>query len=147
MRLFCIGCNVPIYENPVPASCSVVVDRGERVLLVRRSAPPRVGYWCLPGGFMELGESPEETALRELREESGIKGRIEQLLGVTAGHDNPAGTVLITGYLIREFSGTPVPGDDASEAAFFHLDRLPEIAFESHAGFLRLYRAGFSPKD
>ena len=64
LRLFCEHCDEPIYENPIPATCLVVVDNSDRVLLVKRSVEPKKGFWCLPGGFMELGESPEKAIER-----------------------------------------------------------------------------------
>ena len=60
----------------------VVVDPIERVLLVRRGRPPAAGEWTLPGGRVEDGESPEAAAVRELREETAIDGRVVASLGV-----------------------------------------------------------------
>ena len=82
IRLFCEQCNAPLYENPVPATCLVVIDNKERVLLVKRNVAPKQGFWCLPGGFMELNETPEKAALRELEEETALAGKIGMLLGV-----------------------------------------------------------------
>ena len=144
-RLFCEHCDEPIYENPIPASCLVVVDNMNRVLLVKRSVEPKKGFWCLPGGFMELGESPEKAALRELEEETGLLGRIEMLLGVSSNPSAQYHTVLMVGYLIRQYTGTLIAGDDADDAAYFHYDELPEIAFESHERFIRMYYASFTP--
>jgi ADP-ribose pyrophosphatase YjhB (NUDIX family) len=143
-RLFCEQCKEPLYENPLPASCLVVVDSADRALLVKRSVEPKKGFWCLPGGFMELGETPEQAALRELKEETGLTGQIEMLLGVSA---NPSGlyhTVLMVGYLVKSYTGTPVAGDDAMDVAFVDYDHLPEIAFESHLNFIRIYYAGYT---
>ena len=138
-RLYCESCTSPIYENTVPASCVVVVDDEERLLLVKRNVPPKEGMWCLPGGFMELFESPEEAAMRELQEEAGISGRIETLLGVTTNPHPDYGTVLLMGFLVRNWAGMPVAGDDADDARFFPLEALPEIAFQSHRHFIRNY--------
>jgi 8-oxo-dGTP diphosphatase len=143
-RLFCEQCDEPIYENPIPASCLVVVDNRNRVLLVKRSVEPKKGFWCLPGGFMELGESPEKAALRELEEETGLSGRIEMLLGVSSNPSALYHTVLMVGYLIRQYTGTLIAGDDADDAVYLHYDELPEIAFESHARFIRMYYASYS---
>lgn len=129
-------CEHPIYENPVPASAIVVIDPASRLLLTKRSVDPKKGLWCLPGGFMELAEAPEESALRELHEETGISGVIRSLLGVRSNHSDRYGTVLIVGYLITDYSGALTPGDDAEEADFFTPDGLPEIAFESHEFFI-----------
>ncbi|MFO7839155.1 MAG: NUDIX domain-containing protein [Desulfosalsimonadaceae bacterium] len=140
-RLFCVKCNIPIYENPVPASCMVTVDAGERLLLVKRSVDPKKGWWCLPGGFMELQETPEDAALRELREETGLKGEIERLLGVAANNSSQYDTVLMVGFLVRSFSGTLIAGDDADDAKWFDGSDLPEIAFDTHRRFIRQYYA------
>ena len=145
VRLFCEKCNEPLYENPVPATCLVVIDNRERVLLIKRSVEPKKGSWCLPGGFMELGETPEEAALRELNEETGLAGRIDMLLGVTSNHNQQYGTILMVGYLIKSFTGALKAGDDASDVAYFYPDKLPEIAFESHRKFVRIYYAAYAP--
>jgi ADP-ribose pyrophosphatase YjhB (NUDIX family) len=138
-RFFCEACAQPIYENPVPATCLVVTDSQQGVLLVKRSVAPKAGYWCLPGGFMELGETPESAALRELEEETGLSGEIERLLGVTSTPSAQYDTILMMGYSVRNYTGTPIAGDDASDVAYFHIRELPEIAFDSHEKFIRAY--------
>ena len=142
MRLFCEQCNEPLYENPVPATCLVVVDAGDRVLLVKRSVEPKKGHWCLPGGYIELGEKPDRSALRELEEETGLSGRIERLLGVTSTPSAAYDTVLMVGYLVKRYTGVLKAGDDASDVSYFQKNELPEIAFESHRKFVRKYYGG-----
>lgn len=142
-RLFCSVCNEPIYENPVPASCCVVVDKLNQILLVKRSVEPKIGMWCLPGGFMEIGESPEDTAIRELEEETSLKGKISDILGVLTHPSELYGSVSITGFAVENFAGQPFPGDDASDCIFFSYDQLPEIAFDSHLSFIRTYIARY----
>jgi 8-oxo-dGTP diphosphatase len=144
-RLFCAACDLPIYENPVPATCLVAVDDRQRLLLVKRNVDPKKGLWCLPGGFMELGEMPEAAALREFQEETGLTGRIDMLLGVTANHSEAYETVLMIGFLIRSFEGALTAGDDAEDIGWYEPDRLPEIAFESHKRFIRIYYAAHAP--
>ncbi len=141
VRPFCDHCNEPIYENPVPATAVVVAGPDNKIVLVKRSVEPKIGYWCLPGGFMELGETPEQGALRELEEETGLKGKISLLLGVTSSPSPRYTTVLMLGFLVNKYSGKPIAGDDASDVAYFHPDDLPEIAFESHRNFIRIYYA------
>ena len=138
LRLFCEHCRQPIYENPIPATCVVVTDANRRLMLVRRSVAPKIGHWCLPGGFMELGETPREAALRELTEETGIAGRIDRLLGVLSNPSDQYHTVLMVGYRVRSYSGSPIPGDDASEVRWFAGGDLPEIAFSSHRKFVEM---------
>ncbi|MDP2646561.1 MAG: NUDIX hydrolase [Desulfobacterales bacterium] len=144
VRAFCESCDAPVYENPVPATCLVVVDDRERILLVERSVEPRKGFWCLPGGFIELGESPKNSALRELKEETGLTGRIHELLGVDTNHSDRYGTVLMVGYLVKKYSGMLTAADDASDAAYFPATDLPEIAFDSHMSFIRQYYSSSS---
>ncbi len=144
LRRFCNRCNEPIYENPLPATCLVVVDAEDRVLLVKRSVDPKKGFWCLPGGFMELGETPEQAALRELKEETGLAGKIDMLLGVLTNPSALYHSVLIVGYLVKSYSGSLIAGGDANDTALFHMNELPEIAFESHASFIRMYYAAYS---
>lgn len=143
-RKYCTKCREPIYENPIPATCTIVADSQNRILLVKRNVEPKTGHWCLPGGFMELDETPEEAALRELEEETGIVGKIEMLVGITANPSPMYGTVLISGFLVREFSGDPVAGDDASEVAYFNKDDMPVVAFQSHRMFLRTFFAAYA---
>jgi 8-oxo-dGTP diphosphatase len=143
-RRYCVSCAAPVYENPVPASCLVTVDPSDRILLVKRSVAPKKGWWCLPGGFIELGETPEEAGLRELKEETGIDGRIDMLLGVTTHSGKIYDTILMTGFLVRRFSGTPVAGDDADEVKWFERDKMPEIAFSSHKSFINIYYSAYA---
>nr|MDA3895508.1 NUDIX hydrolase [Desulfobacteraceae bacterium] len=144
VRLFCNSCQSPIYENPVPAICLVTIDKQERLLLVRRSVDPRKGWWCLPGGFMELQETPEEAGLRELAEETGLSGKIDRLLGVTSNHSTAYDTVMLTGFLIRSYAGDLHAGDDADDARWFAYEDMPEVAFDSHKKFIKLYYSAYA---
>ena len=141
MRLFCRACDRPIYENPVPATCLVVINANQDILLVKRSVEPKKGQWCLPGGFIELGEPPEQGALRELREETGLQADTAHLLGVRTTPSSQYHSVLMVGYFVNDFSGRARPGDDAEEAAWFPLPKSPPIAFESHRHFIQRYLA------
>jgi len=136
LRLFCPRCRQPIYENPVPATCLIVADDSTHILLVKRKVEPQMGQWCLPGGFIELDEMPDAAALRELKEETGLTGAIDTLWGVRTSNATFYHSVLIICYLVRRFTGRPVPGDDAAEVHWFNRDQCPELAFKSHHHFL-----------
>ena len=137
LRPTCPACGYIHYRNPVPAAGVVMLQRGD-VLLVRRRFEPRAGAWCLPAGFMEYGESPERCAVRELREETGIAARLTGLHGVYAGFDDPRVRAVLILYAAERVGGRLKPGDDALEARFFPLRRLPaRIAFASHRLALR----------
>jgi ADP-ribose pyrophosphatase YjhB (NUDIX family) len=119
----------------------VVADDRDRILLVKRGVPPRIGWWCLPGGFLEIGESPEDGALRELEEETALAATIDRLLGVTTGPSDAYGAVLMVGFSARNFTGRARAKDDALDVAWFSQEDLPELAFRSHTRFVRIYRA------
>lgn len=130
-RRVCPACDTVHYENPRPAATVLVVQDGQ-LLLVKRAAPPAVGHWCLPGGFMELGETAEVAARRELQEETGL---ICQSLDFLAFCSQPGGMqqdVLLMAFIARDFTGTLAAGDDASDARFFPLTELPRVAFYCH---------------
>jgi ADP-ribose pyrophosphatase YjhB (NUDIX family) len=93
---------------------------------------------------MELGETPELAALRELKEETGLSGKIEILLGVDSNNSAQYKTVLMVGYLVKSYSGIHKAGDDACELAYFNVNDMPEIAFESHKNFIRIYYAAYA---
>ena len=109
-------CDEAIPGSSVLAAGAVVLDAGERILLVRRGRSPSAGEWTLPGGRVEAGESPEAAVVRELREETAIEGRVVAPLGVvTIVRDDVV-------YSIHEFlvapqsDEPPRAGDDAAEA-------------------------------
>lgn len=140
-RPTCPGCGWIYYHNPVPAA-GVLLDWRNGLLMVRRRFEPRAGYWCLPSGFMEYGETPEHCAKRELKEETGIVGRVGELFGVYAGHDDPRVRAVLVLYRAEREGGRLKAGDDAIEARFFPYQRLPrEIAFKAHARALARFVA------
>ncbi len=131
-RLFCPACGEPLYENPVPVAACVVFDEAGRVLLVKRAIPPHKGEWCLPGGFVELDESAEQAALRELLEETGIEGREARLIDVVPAVSEQYTTVLMIGYLVGTVSGSLQPGDDTDDTAYYEPASVPKLAFHSN---------------
>ena len=136
-RPTCPSCGYIHYRNPAPAA-GVILMRGPEVLLVRRRFEPRAGAWCLPAGFLEYGESPERCAVRELREETGLKARLTGLFGVYAGFDDPRVRAVLVLYTAERIAGRLKPGDDALSAKYFPLTRLPRaIAFAAHRQALR----------
>ena len=139
-RPTCLACGFIHYRNPVPAA-GVILSWGGGLLMVRRRFDPRAGDWCLPAGFMEYGETPERCALRELREETGIRGRLRGLFGVYAGFDDPRVRAVLILFVAERTGGRLSPGDDAIEARWFKPGRLPRrIAFQAHRRALHDYR-------
>ena len=144
-RLYCEKEDRCIYENPLPATTSIVIDDTERILLVLRDREPGLGEWALPGGFIETGESPVDAAARELEEETGIRAYDPELIDtIHQESDFYQTTILIIGFRFDRFEGNITAGDDAGDARFFPIDEMPSIAFESHMSMIRKALAGGS---
>ncbi len=137
----CPACPFVHFENPASAAAGVVIDPDRRVLLVRRAIEPFLGSWALPAGYQEIDEDPRDTVVREIREESGIDVEVLELfdlLFVIAPTRKPANLAV---YLCRPLGGQLQPGHDASEAAWFELDRLPmDLGFENGPRILHRLR-------
>ncbi|MEU6990348.1 NUDIX domain-containing protein [Streptomyces sp. NPDC046465] len=122
----------------------VVLSRDGHVLLVERSKPPFKGYWALPGGHVDPGESALAAAARELAEETGVEVDVRDLrrVGVfdALGRD-PRGRYVTAAFLTVLPAGAPLSaGDDAAAAAWWPLDGLPMLAFD-HAEILAVATA------
>ncbi len=131
-RKKCPSCGWIWYSNPLPSVvCLVKNDKGE-VLLIKRGVEPGKGKWALPSGFMEQEETPEEACIRELEEETGIKGKVKRLIAVYSEFTEIYGNVLLLAYEVEPFSFNVTPGEDAEDGRFFNINNLPEIAFNSH---------------
>ena len=136
MRLYCGQCDRILYENPLPATAAVVLENEDRFLLVKRGTEPAKGEWCLPGGFVELDETPGEGVLRELREETGLEGKVDRLIDVVSEESPLYGPLIIIGYQVTPQGGALRAGDDAAEVRYFPLIDLPQLAFDSHQAII-----------
>ncbi len=135
-RLVCSKCGFVFYLNPTPA-VAVILLNSEKVLLVKRKFPPRQGYWSLPAGFIEYHESVEETAVREIKEETNLDIKLKDIYGIYSVYNEPDNHILLIVYNGEILRGELKPGDDAVEAKFFPLNRLPEdMAFSTHRTIL-----------
>ncbi|MGE5692530.1 MAG: NUDIX domain-containing protein [Candidatus Zixiibacteriota bacterium] len=140
-RRVCPKADFVQYRNPVPA-VGAFVRKNSGLLLVLRKYPPRAGLWTLPAGFMEYDEAPEETAVREVKEETGLDVAVQKLFSVYRAGDDPRTRVVLILYEVEIVGGKLKPGDDALKAEFFPLDGLPEdIAFSAHRRALSEYLA------
>jgi ADP-ribose pyrophosphatase YjhB (NUDIX family) len=136
-RAVCTVCADIHYENPLNVVGTVPVW-GEQVLLCRRAIEPRYGYWTLPAGFMELGETTEAGALRETDEEAGARIELEGLFTVL--------NVVRVGqvhffYRARLHDTEFSPGPESLEARLFHEHEIPwnDLAFRTVRETLERY--------
>jgi len=130
VRPTCPNCGWVYYEDPKVAA-GVVVLKDEHILLVRRVIEPYARQWTIPAGFVNAYEDPAEAAVRECREETGLLVELDDLHEMLTGREHPRGSDILLVYRARVTGGDLRAADDADEAAWFPLDDLPELAFNS----------------
>jgi 8-oxo-dGTP diphosphatase len=116
--------------HPVPA-VGAIVFRGSQILLVRRSVAPNRGLWSIPGGALETGETVEEAAVRETREETGIEVRPLSVFSVADYIEREGDRVrwhyVLVDVLCSYVRGEPVPASDAANARFIEMREVIEF--------------------
>jgi ADP-ribose pyrophosphatase YjhB (NUDIX family) len=131
-RLACTKkqCRFVHWDNPKPVALCLVEHEGGLVL-TRRKFPPRVGTWCIPGGFVEAHEAPDAAAKRETWEETGLLVEVTNLLGVYSPCQG--GNEMVIVYSARPTGGALKAGDEVLELGVFKKDQLPaDIGFPQH---------------
>jgi 8-oxo-dGTP diphosphatase len=125
------------YDYPRPAVTVdiILVTRGLRpkVLLIRRKHEPFAGKWALPGGFVDMDETLEAAAHRELREETGLEvKKLEQLYTFGDPGRDPRGRTIAVAYfaVVNPAKLKPAADDDAAEVGWFSLRKPPPLAFD-----------------
>lgn len=124
------------YEYPRPAvtaDCVVIAKENEpKVLLIQRGNEPFKGQWAFPGGFMNMDETTEQCAVRELEEETGLKvTEIKQIGAYSKVDRDPRGRTVTVAYLVVIDKAEAVKGgDDAAKAQWFPISSLPKLAFD-----------------
>ena len=122
------------YPRPaVTADCVVITRETEpKVLLIQRAIEPYKGCWAFPGGFMNMDETTEQCAIRELEEETGLKLDIMHQIGAYSKVDrDPRGRTITVAYLAIIDKPVQVNGqDDAAKAEWFPINNLPHLAFD-----------------
>lgn len=124
------------HEGPRP-TVDVIIEVDGGIVLVRRRNPPH--GWAIPGGFVDVGESAENAARREMQEETSLAVELTELLGVYSDpRRDPRGPTISTVY-VGHAVGTPRADDDAAEIGVFDEGRLPAPLVFDHAHILADY--------
>ena len=136
-RPVCPNCGrVVFYDPKVAATC--IVERGEKVLLVKRGNEPGYGLWSMPGGYVDRGEVVEDAAAREVLEETGLEVEIDRLVGLFSEAGHP---VMVAAFAARESGGDLKAGDETLDVGFFSPADLPPLAFPRDKQILARWRA------
>ena len=132
----CPSCGFEIegYRNPIP-TVDIIIEMNDKIGLIKRVNPPN--GWALPGGFIDYGESVENAAVREAKEETGLDIQIHHLLGVYSSPDRDPRFHTITTVYVATGSGIPTAGDDAQEIDFFDPNKIPETLAFDHSKILK----------
>jgi NADH pyrophosphatase NudC (nudix superfamily) len=135
--LHCPACGLVAYFNPKPVACAIPRDEDGRIVLLRRGFHPGQGLWTFPGGFVDLGESVEDAALREVREELEIDVLLNGLVGVYSRRTDRV--VLIVFQATTTADQTPQTTPEATEIRAFRPEDVPwdALAFWSTGRALR----------
>jgi ADP-ribose pyrophosphatase YjhB (NUDIX family) len=141
----CARCGFVYFRGPKLVAGCLVIERG-RVLLLRRGIEPSLGRWTFPGGFVDVGETPAETARRETVEEVGMTVRTSAVLGVYADPANPLHIVVV--YLAAPGSEPPSLSEEATEVRYFAAAEVPwdELAFVTTRDALTDWVASVRPR-
>jgi 8-oxo-dGTP diphosphatase len=127
-------------RSPWLAVDAVIYLTDGRLVLVQRKSPPFKGWWALPGGGVEVGETVEEACIREVREETGLQVQLQQLVGVFSAPDrDPRGHVVSIVYLAIPCNGDLSAGSDAARVDAF-LELPSKLAFD-HAEIIATAQA------
>jgi 8-oxo-dGTP diphosphatase len=127
----CIKCGFVYFLGPKLVAGCIIAD-GDRTLLLRRGIEPSRGKWTYPGGFVDLGETPEKCAMRETLEEVGITVREAELMGIYADRREPSPIIVVT-YVGKPGPETPSITLEATEVRYFGIDEIPwkDLAFDT----------------
>jgi len=125
----CSRCGFVDFPGPKLVAGCLVVDTG-RVLLLRRGIQPQIGRWTFPGGYVDLGETPAQAALRETSEEVGMSVALGPLLGVYSDPAHPIAAVVV--YLAVPGAQAPGLSHEATEVRYFAPHEIPWVEMAFH---------------
>lgn len=135
--LSCSKCGFVFWNNPKPV-VSVIIKKTNKVLLLKRAREPLKDYWCLPGGYVNYSEKPEEAAIRETKEETGLDVEIKKLICVYQINNDPRGINLDIIYTGSVAGGKIKTNTEISEFKYFSANKLPELIAYKHRAVINL---------
>ena len=124
------------YRNPTP-TVDIIIHKDGKILLIKRKNPPF--GWALPGGFVDEGETVEQAAIREAKEETGLDVQLETLLYVYSDPRRDKRQHTLSIVFTASSNGTPVAADDATDLGYYSFKELPKLAFD-HAEIVADYK-------
>lgn len=128
-RLHCPKCDFIFWNNPKPV-VSIILHKQGKALMLQRAKEPLKNYWCLPGGYINYEETPEQAIIRETKEELGVNIKINKLVGVYRIDNDPRGVnidIIYDGIFMDDY----VLSDEHKSIAYFYPKNLPaKIAYK-----------------
>jgi 8-oxo-dGTP diphosphatase len=118
-----------VFVTPLLTVDTVIIYKG-KLVLIKRKNPPFQGYFALPGGFVEVGETVETAAVREAKEETGLEVRLLKLLGVYSEPSRDPRSHTVSVCFLAVGSGNLKAGSDALDTELFGINEIPELAFD-----------------
>lgn len=133
--IICSACGYAAFYNPKPVACAIPRTPAGALILMRRGFEPRRGHWSMPGGFVDLGESVEDAAVREVAEELNLRVTLNHLIGVYSRAED---RTVVVAYAATAL-GTPSLTEEALEVRAFAPTDIPwqDLAFWSDENALR----------
>lgn len=135
-RPYCPSCNFVVFLDPKLAAV-VLATKDDKLVLVRRAIQPSIGKWSFPSGFVDLGEAVQDAAVREMREETGLKINITDLVGLYSKTGNE---IVLAVYSAEVVGGRLRAGTEVIETAFFNQENLPQLPFDHDDQILKDWR-------
>lgn len=140
---FCPNCGWVYYPHVFTAVNAVVI-KNNKILLVKRAREPFINSWQLPGGYVNFGEHPDETVIRELKEETGLKTKKLELLVMIQSDEDPRAPGLFA-FFYKVTANGDAHNMDSSEnknVGWFDMGHLPKIGWKSHIEIIKKLQSG-----
>ena len=141
-HLYCQSCSFKFYYNPATAVCLLTRNKKGEILLAKRAIDPYKGYWDTVGGFLNPGESFEDAAVREFKEETGLDAKVSKYWGSTPDVYGDGGIQVANSFFEMEIIGGKMEAhDDVAELKYFAPNDIPEdISFKCSREFINLFK-------